>query len=175
MYTALKPGVIRGYVPGMGDENAITWAGVEWQTTDGRTVHPTAWARFPDIDALPNGRRIRAIIKHSEMHPQAWIDAEAITSNPDYWICDQVAAAAEAAKAVRNEERVEDWRWLELHNRPPAAQGALLALLGWDDCGYMLNLTAETLRDLVLNGRCDVVYRALLLAPAVLAMAAVDR
>lgn len=176
MYTAPKTGVLRAYVPGAGNDNAIVWHGDEWRTVgDNVPVLPTAWARIPDIDALPNGARMRAIIEHSETHPQAWFDAEKIASNPVYWICNQAAAAAEAAKAVRNEERVEDWRWLELHKRPPAAQGALLALLGWDDCGDMLDLPAETLRQMVLNGRCDVVYRALLLAPAVLAMAAADR
>jgi len=170
MYTAPQTGGrLRAYIPGRGD-NAVVWAG-EWVTADSTPVVPTAWARYPDIDALPNGPQIREIIRHSEAHPQAWIDAEAVTGNRDQWICNQAAAAAWAAKAIRNEERVEDWRSLELHKRPPAAQGALMALLGWDDCGDMLELPVEDLRAIVNGGSVTVHYKALLIAPAVIAMA----
>lgn len=169
MYTAPKTGCrIRAYVSGLGD-NSVIWAG-EWVTADSTPVVPTAWARYPDIDALPNGPQIREIIRHSEAHPQAWINAEAITNSPDQWICNQAEAAAWAANEIRDEERVEDWRSLELHKRPPAAQGALMALLGWDDCGYMLELPVDALRDMVYTGPCDVHYKALLIAPAVIAM-----
>lgn len=172
MHTAPKTGAkIRALIPRRGEDNAVAWDGEAWLAPgEHEPVQPAAWTRWIDIEALPNGLRIQPIVWDSLVRRQAWIDAEAITTNPDHWPCDQAAAVASAAIEICNRERIEHWRLLELRRHPPAAQGALMALLAWDDCGELLYLSVEALWEMVWDGDCLAHYKALLIAPAVIAM-----
>ena len=107
---------------------------------------------------LPNAAHIDRILAHLKANPEKW-DAANGTMYTSAW-----NAAFDAAwNAARNEAA---WiaAWNEAWSR--GARGAILALLTYPDCAYMLNMTPEQVK---IYAHLDV-KGAWLLYPAAIAM-----
>ena len=85
---------------------------------------------------LPNAEHIDRVLAHLKAHPDRWSAA---------W-----DAAWDAARGAA-------WG---------AARGAILALVAWDDCAYILDLPSGAVRLMCAVNN----HKAILLYPAVLAM-----
>ncbi len=89
---------------------------------------------------LPNARHIDRILAHLEAHPDKWDAARAAA----------YTAARDAARAAARD----------------AARAAIVALVAWDNCAHLLELTPDQLR---VYSRLSDDPAAVLLLPAVIA------
>jgi hypothetical protein len=111
----------------------------------------TAWAH------LPNAACIDRILADIESRPEAWLAA---------WDAERAAARDAVRAAVRDAARAAAWdaaraaAW-------DAARDAILALITWDDCAYLLSTEPDHVRVMALLGHPP----AVLLLPAVIVWA----
>lgn len=106
-------------------------------------------------DHLPNAKHIDRVIASLKEHDVAW--GAAMYAARDAWSVAWDAARNAAQDAAR------DVAWDSARNAAQdAAGGAILALIAWDDCGYMIESGVGELRILAAFGD----QRALLLLPA---------
>jgi hypothetical protein len=94
----------------------------------------TAWAH------LPNAKHIDRILASVEKNPEKWNAVWGVAYNAAYgvawdavWDVAYSAVYSAAQSAAREAARYS------------AARGAILALVAWDDCAYMLELPEDTL------------------------------
>ena len=107
----------------------------------------TAWAH------LPNAKHIDRVLAHLEAHPGKWDAARDAA-----W-----AAARGAAWAA-----ARDVAWGTAYTAAyTAARGAIAALIAWDNCAHLLELTPDQLR---VYGRLSDDPAAVLLLPAVIVL-----
>ena len=122
----------------------------------------TKWAH------LPNAEHIDRVIASLGRYPEAWVaartNAARYAARNEEWIAAWYAARDEewiaawyaARDAAGREEWMADWK---------AAWGAILALVAYDDCAYLLNCEPDELY--ILSKLGD--HRAILLIPACIA------
>jgi hypothetical protein len=117
---------------------------------------------------LPNAKYIDLVIDSLKKNPAAW----AVAKNAAWKVAMDAArtAARTAARGVTwNAARGAAWdaawgaAWGAARN---AAWGAILALIAWDNCGYLLEEKPEDVKMLALLGN----HAAVLLYPACLAL-----
>jgi hypothetical protein len=115
-------------------------------------------------DNLPNAKHIDAVLAHAKAHPQAWDAA---------WDEAWGAAWGAAWDAARDAARGAAWdaAWDATRDAAwdaagSAAQGAVLALVAWDDASEVLAMPVDAVKLLASCGD----HRAVLLLPAVMAM-----
>ena len=101
----------------------------------------TAWAH------LPNAKHIDRVLASLKAHPKKWKAARGGAWSAVYiearveawnaaWNAAQTAARVEARGAARGAARDTAWD----------AITALIALVAWDDCAYMLELPEDALK-----------------------------
>ena len=107
---------------------------------------------------LPNAVHIDRILAHANANPEKWEAA----SNEAAWI----AAWSAAVDAAWNATWSAAWyaAWNEVWS--VGARGAILALMTYPDCAYMLNMSPEQIK---MYAHLDV-KGAWLLYPAAIAM-----
>ena len=123
----------------------------------------SAWAH------LPNAPHIDRILEHVAQYPLKWSAAQGAARGAAW------STARNAAwNAVRNAARNAAWSaaWNAVRNAARnaawnAARDATDALIAWDDCAYLLDLTPETVRGIA---RVSDSPAAFLLLPAVIAL-----
>ena len=131
----------------------------------------TAWAD------LPNAKHIDRIIANLERNPYnwgaartaAWDDAWTAAWNAAWdavWDAARGAAWGSARYAAGDAARYSAWTAARGDARGAAASGAILALITYDDCAYLLDEKPEHVQMLGLLGN----QAALLLYPACVAM-----
>ena len=94
----------------------------------------TAWAH------LPNAAHIDRILASLKKNPEKWDEAQYAAQYAARAAAHTVAwdvATYEVKKIVRNAARDAAWN---------TAWDAILALLAWDDCAYMLELPEDALK-----------------------------
>ena len=101
----------------------------------------TAWAH------LPNATHIDRVLAARQAHPDEWTPAWQVA-----WY-EAWDAAWDAAKyTIREKARVRAGgkEYGPLWDAPirSASGGAVMALIAWDDCAYMLDLPEDTLSEL---------------------------
>ena len=104
----------------------------------------TEWAH------LPNAKYINDIIASLGTHNTVWLDASPCQPRDAAW-----EAALEAALEVAREgARPAVWAaaWEAAAAARPAARCAILALIAYDDCAYMLDSDPEEIRILAKLG-----------------------
>jgi hypothetical protein len=108
----------------------------------------TAWSD------LPNAKYIDLVIASMKKNPAVWSAAWAAAKDTAW-----DAAWAVARDAARNAARNAAWyaarnaAWDAARNAARgAARGAILALIAWDDCGYLLEEKPENVKMLALLG-----------------------
>ena len=107
---------------------------------------PTAWAD------LPNAKHIDRILDDLKKNPDNWSDARGAARN-----------------ATKNDARYAAWNAAWYTARVAAfytAWGAILALVAYDDCAYLLDEKPEHVQILALLGN----EKAILLYPACVAL-----
>jgi hypothetical protein len=135
----------------------------------------TAWSHLPNATAID---RIIADVKTndtawSRARSQAW-DAAWDAARSQAWdaawdaVGDAVDDAAWLAAMDAVGDAVDDAAWLAAMD---AAWGAILALIAWDDCRYLLDNDPKHVHLLALLGQ----PAAILLLPAVIALNKGDR
>ena len=105
---------------------------------------------------FPNAVHIDRILAHLREHPEKWSTASNAAGNAA-WNAAGYAARDAAWNAAGYAARHAAWY---------AARGAILALIAYDDCTYLLNMTPEQLEIYAHLGARG----AWLLLPAVIAM-----
>ena len=131
----------------------------------------SAWAH------LPNAPHIDRILEHVEQYPLKWSAAQGAARGAAWstaqgaardtaWSAAWSAARNAAWNAARNAARNAAWSaaWNAAWN---AVRDATDALIAWDDCAYLLDLTPETVRGIA---RVSDSPAAFLLLPAVIAL-----
>ena len=139
----------------------------------------SAWAH------LPNAPHIDRILEHVAQYPLKWSAAQGAARGAAWstaqgaardtaWSAAWSAARNAAWNAVRNAARNAAWSaaWNAVRNAARnaawnAARDATDALIAWDDCAYLLDLTPETVRGIA---RVSDSPAAFLLLPAVIAL-----
>ena len=136
----------------------------------------TKWAH------LPNAEHIDRIIASVNAYPKTWEAAWA--AQDEEWDTAWIAAKDVARKATRNEAwgvarkatrdtaRVAAWNvaWDEAQDAALAGCNAILALVAYDDCAYLLDCEPDELR--ILSKLGD--NKAVLLLPACIAFKEVN-
>ena len=140
----------------------------------------TAWAH------LPNAALIDAVLADAKARPDAWLGAWRATwgaaHTPSHTVSryDARTAIREAGRtAVRIAARTQAWDALRdkvsavtagtsLAAVRLGAWDAILALIAWDDCAYLLDLPSTTLRTTMDLCDAPVCHQAGLLWPYVL-------
>jgi hypothetical protein len=123
----------------------------------------TAWSD------LPNAKYIDLVIALMNKNPAVWGAAWAAAAWAAAWNAALDAARDAARTAARDAVRVAAWdaardaAWTAAWD---AAWGAILALIAWDDCGYLLEENPENVKMLALLGH----QAAVLLYPACVAL-----
>jgi hypothetical protein len=118
----------------------------------------TAWAD------LPNAKYIDLVIASLKKNPAKWFTARYVARGAAW-----DAASTAAREAARDAARDAAWgavRYEAQGMARDAARGAALALIAWDDCGYLLEEKPEDVKILALLGN----HAAVLLYPAYLAL-----
>ena len=122
------------------------------------TPTTTAWAH------LPNATHIDRILADLRLRPQAWaaaLDAARVAAWDAAWGAVWDAARAAVWVAARGAA------WDAAYDAArDAACGAMLALIAWDDCAYILDLHPHVVRLMAASGN----QPAILLESAVIAM-----
>ena len=120
-------------------------------------------------DHLPNAKHIDRIMQSLKDDPGAWAWAAAWDAAGG---AVRVAAGDAARDAVRDAARDAAWAaawhaaWVAASDAAGAAvRGAVMALIAWDDCAYLLDTDPDKVRVLALLGQ----PAAILLLPAVIA------
>ena len=122
----------------------------------------TKWADFP------NAQYIDRIIAHLKANPKKW-DATYNAARDAAWDAAWGAARDAAWDAARDAawdaawDAAYDAAWVAAG---VAARGAILALIVWDDCAYLLDQKPEHVKIIALLGH----EASILLEPAVIAM-----
>jgi len=123
----------------------------------------TAWAD------LPNAKHIDRIIANLERNPYNW-GAARTAAWDDAWdaVWDAARGAAWSTEryAARDAARYAAWNAARGDARGAVASGAILALIAYDDCAYLLDEKPEHVQMLALLGN----EKALLLYQACLAL-----
>ena len=126
----------------------------------------TAWAD------LPNAKHIDRILADLKKNPDNWYDARNAAWNAarnavrnDARNAAWNAAETAAWDAVRDAARGAAWN-AAINAARTAARGAILALIAYDDCAYLLDEKPEHVQMLALLGN----EKALLLYQACLAL-----
>ena len=119
----------------------------------------TAWAH------LPNATHIDRVLAHLKQHPDRW-EAARGAARGAAWGAARGAALDAAWEATRGAALDAAWG-AALDAVWGVARGAVVALIAWDDCAYLLDQTPE-----LLQAQINLVgdRRAVLLLPAVVAM-----
>ena len=119
----------------------------------------TAWAH------LPNATHIDRVQAHLKQHPDRW-EAARGAARGAAWGAARGAALDAAWEAARGAALDAAWG-AALDAVWGVARGAVVALIAWDDCAYLLDQTPE-----LLQAQINLVgdRRAVLLLPAVVAM-----
>ena len=123
----------------------------------------TAWSH------LPNAKHIDRILTHLEAHPEKWAAAYTAAWAAAWGAAQDVAHAA-ARGAARDAARAaaRDAAWGAARNAAwGAAWNAIAALVAWDNCAHLLELTPDQLR---VYSRLSDDPAAVLLLPAVIAL-----
>ena len=129
----------------------------------------TAWSN------LPNAAHIDAVLADVKARPEAWEQAAA---DAVAWVKDRTAAWAEAYRVSR--DVVRDPAWLPAWDAACAGLGdaaerlagdAACALMSWPESAALLDLTPDALRTIISTCDGDVKHQAVLLLPAVIALA----
>lgn len=123
---------------------------------------------------MPTAPYISAIIRDSTDRPDVWSAADRITHGPD-WIANHAEAYKIAIDNIRNLGREQECTALALHTRHVAAQGAMVALLAWDEAASMLFIRSPSAWRDMNHGGVLQHYRSLLLAPAAIALSTPSR
>ena len=132
-------------------------------------MKPSTWAH------LPNATHIDCILADLSIRPQAWEDAYAALdeARDAAWVAARGAAwdAAWAAAYDDAQDAAYAAAWDAARGAPrdaawDAAWDALLALIAWDDCAYILDLHPHVVRLMAASGN----QPAILLESAVIAM-----
>ena len=146
----------------------------------------TAWSH------LPNAKHIDRVLAHSEAHPEKWAAAAVYAQDAAYTaaraaanVCRVVAltaahtaaltaARAAARDAARGAARDAAWdaAWDAAYTAARnaawvAAWNAIAALVAWDNCAHLLELTPDQLR---VYSRLSDDPAAVLLLPAVIVL-----
>lgn len=127
----------------------------------------SAWAY------LPNAPHIDRVLKHMTENPARW-DA----ASDAVWNAAWSVAWNAAWETAWNANRGDAWNaaWEAARNTAEdaardaarnASWGAVSALVAWDDCAYLLDLTPETVKGIA---RISNSQAAVLLLPAVIAL-----
>jgi hypothetical protein len=122
----------------------------------------SAWAD------LPNAKYIDLVIDSVKKNPAAW-DAAGDAVWDATWDAARDATWDATRNATRNAARDATWgaaRDAARDAARTAAWGAALALIAWDDCGYLLEEKPEDVKMLALLGN----QAAVLLYPACVAL-----
>ena len=120
---------------------------------------------------LPNAAHIDAVLADAKARPEVWVAAW-VAAWDAAWVAAQVAAQDAARDAVWRAARDAVWDavWDAVRDAARvAAQGAMCALIAWDDSAAMLNLTPDALRTIISTCDGDVKHQAVLLLPAAIA------
>jgi hypothetical protein len=122
-------------------------------------------------DYLPNAKHIDAILASFKAHPKEWVAAREAA-----WEAEWNAAWNAAGDAAYYAARCAAWgaacsaAWVAARDAAwDAARDAILALIAYDDCAYMLDSDPSELEILAKLGD----ERAILLLPACKAFAAI--
>lgn len=119
---------------------------------------------------LPNAEHINAVLLHAKAYPHKWTyihysEARAAAREETLLYVSndiRVAARTEVSKVCTTEFLTSFEASTLIH----AAEDAFLALAGWPDCAYMLDLHPHVVRTLAGSGN----HAAVLLLPAIIAM-----
>ena len=123
----------------------------------------TAWAD------LPNAKHIDRILADLKRNPDRWAATRNATRNAartDAWTAARTAAWTAARTAARDDAWNAAWNAARTDARNAAASGAILALIAYDDCAYLLDEKPEHVQILALLGN----QVAILLYPACIAL-----
>jgi hypothetical protein len=126
----------------------------------------TAWAD------LPNAKYIDLVMDSVKKNPEEWDAVRDAAWNAAWnaaWDAAWTAAWNAAWDAARTAARTAAWGAAKDAAKDAArtaAWGAALALIAWDDCGYLLEEKPEDVKILALLGN----HAAVLLYPACLAL-----
>ena len=116
---------------------------------------------------LPNAKHIDRILTHLEAHPEKWAAAYTAAWAAAYtaaWGAAYTAAWAAARGAAWDVAR--DAAWAAARGDAWGAIAAIAALVAWDNCAHLLELTPDQLR---MYSRLSDDPAAVLLLPAVIA------
>ena len=121
-----------------------------------------------DWRALPNAAHIDRILAHVKANPDKWIAAsnsawDAASDAAWNAACD---AAWEAARHAACDAAWEAARHAATGAACDAAISAILVLIAWDDCAYLLDQKPAHVKIMALLGH----QAAILIEPAVIAM-----
>jgi len=123
----------------------------------------TAWAD------LPNAKHIDRILADLKRNPDRWAATRNATRNAartDAWTAARTAAWTAARTAARDDAWNAAWNAARTDARNAAASGAILALIAYDDCAYLLDEKPEHVQILALLGN----EKAILLYSACIAL-----
>ena len=110
----------------------------------------TAWAH------LPNAKHIDWVIASVKAHPKKWVAAWGVKRDAAW------AAARDAAKGVKRDAAWYAAKEVAGDNVWNAADDAIIALIAYDDCAYMIESEVGELKIIAAFGD----QRAMLLLPA---------
>jgi hypothetical protein len=118
----------------------------------------TAWAD------LPNAKYIDLVMDSVKKNPAKWFTARYVARGAAWDAAS--TAAREAASDAASDAAWGAVRYEAQGMARDAARGAALALIAWDDCGYLLEEKSEDVKMLSLLGN----HAAVLLYPACIAL-----
>lgn len=119
---------------------------------------------------LPNAEHINAVLLHAKVYPHKWTyihysEARAAAREETLLYVPhdiRIAARTETSRLYSSEFITSEAAANMLH----ATEDAFLALAGWHDCAYMLDLHPDVVRTLAGSGN----HAAVLLLPGIIAM-----